>query len=167
MTTTDGYHQLYRRRKRGELIEYLGGNNPACAKCGSTTSLEFDHIDPSTKSFNINARYWQGVDVLQDELDKCQLLCESCHLTKTRVERSKYFHGKPYAFEERGCVCDECLDAKRAWDALPDDQRRRKPIKLWLIRNPEALPKAKPPSEYTPPPSSSWWLDTFLESIPR
>jgi hypothetical protein len=38
------------RRKR--LIEMLGGK---CARCGSAESLEFDHIDPSTKKFTISS----------------------------------------------------------------------------------------------------------------
>lgn len=68
------------------LIEKLGGK---CVKCGCTERLEFDHIDPSTKSFNISAGYHKSKEVLQEELAKCQLLCNKCHIEKSK-EDSKF-----------------------------------------------------------------------------
>ena len=63
------------------LIEKMGGK---CVECGCKEALEFDHIDPSTKSFNISGGYTKPKEVLQEELLKCQLLCVSCHKEKTR-----------------------------------------------------------------------------------
>jgi 5-methylcytosine-specific restriction endonuclease McrA len=61
-------------------IEYLGGQ---CVSCGSTERLEFDHIDPSTKSYNIGKMWSLSQAKLVSELDKCQLLCYDCHRVKT------------------------------------------------------------------------------------
>jgi len=65
------------------LIEKLGGK---CVECGCTESLEFDHIDPSTKSFNIAAGYTKPKEVLLEEVAKCQLLCNKCHIEKTKKD---------------------------------------------------------------------------------
>ena len=65
------------------LLEKLGGK---CVECGSTEALEFDHIDPSTKSFNISAGYHKPKQVLEEELSKCQLLCNKCHIQKSRKD---------------------------------------------------------------------------------
>ena len=65
------------------LIEKLGGK---CVECGCTESLEFDHIDPSTKSFNIAAGYTKPKKVLLEEVAKCQLLCNKCHIEKSKKD---------------------------------------------------------------------------------
>ena len=65
------------------LLEKLGGK---CVECGSTEALEFDHIDPSTKSFNISAGYHKPKEVLENELSKCQILCNKCHIQKSKKD---------------------------------------------------------------------------------
>ena len=60
------------------MLCMLGGK---CVDCGTTKNLQFDHIDPSKKSFNISC-------VLSErtlkELEKCELRCGNCHLEKTK-----------------------------------------------------------------------------------
>ena len=68
------------------LIEQLGGK---CVHCGALDRLEFDHIEPATKSFNISSGYHKKWAVLQEELSKCQLLCNSCHIAKTKIDLKK------------------------------------------------------------------------------
>jgi hypothetical protein len=65
------------------LIEKLGGK---CVECGCTETLQFDHIDPSTKSFNIATGYTKPKEVLLEEVAKCQLLCNKCHIEKTKKD---------------------------------------------------------------------------------
>ena len=64
-----------------------------CAKCGNDDHrvLEFDHIDRSTKSFNIGDIASKGYSIkrLQEEIDKCEVLCANCHRIKTYEERKK------------------------------------------------------------------------------
>tara|TARA_B100001113_G_C20920908_1_gene540043 strand:+ start:57 stop:779 length:723 start_codon:yes stop_codon:yes gene_type:complete len=69
----EGYH-----KRRKLLVEMLGGK---CVDCGTTENLQFDHKDPSEKSFRISC-------VLSErtfkELEKCELRCGDCHLEKTK-----------------------------------------------------------------------------------
>jgi 5-methylcytosine-specific restriction endonuclease McrA len=71
-----------RARKKQEAIDYLGGK---CVGCGTTHNLQFDHIDRSLKEFNITKRIDLGFEKIKPELDKCRLLCKSCHNIKTRA----------------------------------------------------------------------------------
>jgi len=63
-------------------IAYKGG---ACILCGynrCSKALDFHHVDPSQKEFNLSGAYdkykktWKELMV---ELDKCVLLCSNCH----------------------------------------------------------------------------------------
>lgn len=75
--------QINKRNKRKEMcLELKGGE---CLHCGSKDNLEFDHIDPSTKNFNIAEGYCREMDTLLEELKLCQLLCRKCHLKKSRT----------------------------------------------------------------------------------
>tara|TARA_R100000742_G_C4246344_1_gene65233 strand:- start:83 stop:778 length:696 start_codon:yes stop_codon:yes gene_type:complete len=73
------YRTEWRHNRRKLCIEKLGGK---CVQCGATERLQFDHIIPSEKSFNICYSY--NLEKVFEELDKCQLLCPKCHLEKTK-----------------------------------------------------------------------------------
>lgn len=94
-----------------EYIDMLGGK---CVKCGENKNLEFDHIDPNTKSFNICVGWSRRKEVIVEELKKCQLLCKSCHVEKSIVESGKKIakntHGTISSY--RYCKCDLCKMAK-------------------------------------------------------
>ena len=65
-----------------ECKEKLGGK---CVKCGVKERLQFDHIHPKNKSFEITKRLLMGDrKKFEEELSKCQLLCYDCHLEKTK-----------------------------------------------------------------------------------
>lgn len=80
-------HQLYGlQQKRGKdrkikLIQLLGGK---CNRCGynkNYAALQFHHINPKEKSFNLDLRKcsnssWNN---LLEEAKKCELLCANCH----------------------------------------------------------------------------------------
>ena len=85
---TSEQKEKHNKVKRGKveerkklLIEMLGGK---CKSCGTTKNLQFDHIDPTTKSFSIAKKY--RCPVVFEEIKKCQLLCYECHLKKTSEE---------------------------------------------------------------------------------
>jgi 5-methylcytosine-specific restriction endonuclease McrA len=86
------------------LIDKMGGK---CIECGSKEQLEFDHIDPSTKNFNISSAYNKTKEELFEELTKCQLLCNKCHLKKTKnnrdfVPKTNYNGGRPLKYKHLG-----------------------------------------------------------------
>jgi|SRR6185437_9146846 len=119
----------YHERKR-QALTLLGG---ACVQCGTTEDLEFDHIDPATKTFTITERIFRTWDQLLPELAKCQLLCETCHAAKTnehyklqaarRPPRAKQLalpvrvpsvaHGSAAMYNHYKCRCPACREAHR------------------------------------------------------
>lgn len=80
----NAYQREYQKKRwakrKQELIDFLGGK---CVKCGSTEELQFDHIDPSTKSFTIASCPTASEERMMAEIKKCQLLCRKCHEEKT------------------------------------------------------------------------------------
>jgi hypothetical protein len=60
-----------------------------CADCGTTDLivLNFDHRDPATKLYNIStllsARNKFSVQILRDEISKCDVVCSNCHIHRT------------------------------------------------------------------------------------
>jgi 5-methylcytosine-specific restriction endonuclease McrA len=58
-----------------------------CVDCGSDENLEFDHIDPELKRFSVSQIMLGRFDVLEEEMEKCQLLCHECHGVKSAMER--------------------------------------------------------------------------------
>lgn len=103
------YHQRMNRAR-----DSLGGK---CIKCGSSEELEIDHIDRDKKSFPI-AKFWSySIARFKEELNKCQLLCESCHKEKTLIDlgkkSAKNSHGTLSTV--RYCKCEECRKVKNAY----------------------------------------------------
>ena len=66
------------------LVDELGGKCIDCGFKAHLAALEFDHVDPSTKKFEIGRRICQK-DYLEllDEVKKCVLRCANCHRIKT------------------------------------------------------------------------------------
>ena len=86
-------YNLARYNKRmAEAIEILGG---ACVVCGSTEELQLDHLNPSTKKFNVAKLWSTNQENFLNELTKCQLLCFSCHQLKTILWDKKQTLHKP------------------------------------------------------------------------
>ena len=68
------------KRKLDAIIQ-KGGKCEVCGYSKNISALDFHHIDPSTKLFQIDARTFANtnLDALQVEIDKCSLLCANCH----------------------------------------------------------------------------------------
>ena len=85
-----------------------------CIKCGSIEKLELDHINPENKKTH---RIWSfKKDRFDEEVQKCQVLCHSCHLQKTKewyVTNRK--HGRTWY--KYGCRCEICRGAQRKHNA--------------------------------------------------
>lgn len=119
------YQKEFRIRRRTMIRSHLGGS---CVVCGSTENLEVDHIDPSTKLFNIANSLHKKWEEIVKELEKCQLLCKPHHIEKTNsellgrvpVNKGVITHGKQYPAYTLKCSCDDCKEYKR----LRNQQRR-------------------------------------------
>lgn len=79
------------RAKMGKrsVIKYCRNlRNNKCEICGNTTNLDFHHKDPTNKKFNITERRFL-TGILFDELERCILICRSCHLKLHRDKNNE------------------------------------------------------------------------------
>ena len=68
-----------RRKVKRTLVEEAGG---ACRVCGydrCITALEFHHLEPADKQFNLSHRSARSMTSSRAEAQKCVLLCANCH----------------------------------------------------------------------------------------
>lgn len=95
----DKNREKLRRQRRNWNLEYGGKNKAAwnsflkisrldqCSICGYNrciAALEFHHMDPESKKFNIGnitRRPFTPENVIEllEEIDKCVILCANCH----------------------------------------------------------------------------------------
>ncbi len=61
------------------LVAQKGGGCILCGYSACTAALEFHHVDPEHKDFQINKRWSMSKENLLEEIDKCVLLCSNCH----------------------------------------------------------------------------------------
>lgn len=68
--------ERYRKKK-----EFVDAQKTQCKKCGDDRFyvLDFHHIDPNSKKFTIGQFKKGSFKKLQDEIDKCVVLCANCH----------------------------------------------------------------------------------------
>ena len=83
------YFAEERRKLREFAYNYLSVHH--CVQCGEAdpVTLEFDHLDPAKKRFNISHGIQNTVllEILIKEINKCQILCANCHRKKTAREQ--------------------------------------------------------------------------------
>lgn len=114
------------------MVEYKGGE---CCRCGydkCQRALVFHHRNSSEKEITLSRNYGRKWEVLQQELDKCDLLCSNCHMEvhdlvegnrfqdlevpeqKKREIRSCQWCGKDFkAWHDRSSFCSRDCDAAR------------------------------------------------------
>ncbi len=97
---TNTYHSQTRRAvtRKMKYIALLGG---ACSVCGydkNLAALEFNHIDPATKSFGIDMRKLSNANevILLEEIRKCNVLCANCHREHHYPELNSNIVGKNF-----------------------------------------------------------------------
>ena len=62
-------------------VEYKGGKcqHKDCGYFKCLTALEFHHLNPSQKDFQISSSSTKPWEIIKKELDKCLLVCCRCH----------------------------------------------------------------------------------------
>lgn len=81
------YRNYYAKRQR----EFLAKWRKPCQKCGEQRLylIQFHHIDPTTKEFNIgDGLSHKNAKTCEEEIKKCVCLCSNCH------DEFHYFYGK-------------------------------------------------------------------------
>src|SRR5580693_3620190 len=94
-------HALRKKRRS----QWIAAHGP-CRQCGSYLNLEVDHIDPKQKKIDLG-KIWLSNDAKRnEELVKCQVLCEKCHYKKSGLEKRR--HGRK-CYVQRKCRCPICV----------------------------------------------------------
>jgi hypothetical protein len=75
------YQGKRRKQRKLILVAEKGGKCSICGYKDNLACLDFHHLDPRQKSFDITAReiYAKPMEILRAESAKCQLLCCRCH----------------------------------------------------------------------------------------
>jgi len=75
-----------KRKKKKSFWEELTKDD-VCEDCGKTQDIEYHHIDPSTKSFNLgDGKFLYGREKLICEKAKCIPLCKNCHKNRHKTD---------------------------------------------------------------------------------
>jgi len=89
-------HMVQRRREKVKLlaINYKGNQ---CFDCKLSfveyNVYEFHHLDPNQKDFGFSDGLTRGWAKIQEELDKCVMLCCLCHRKRHFSELDPVFNG--------------------------------------------------------------------------
>jgi len=98
------YKKTKRPEKHKERIAWLDAQKAKpCEDCRNTfppECMDFDHIDPSTKLFNVSQAVVSGnnLDSITAEIAKCRLICANCHRIRTARQQRRS------GIAERECV---------------------------------------------------------------
>lgn len=104
-------------KRKLELISYKGGKCEMCGYNSNIAALEFHHIDPNEKEFQLDARHLSNtsLDKLKKEADKCKLLCANCHRTlhnpdlEIEIVKTLVKDSEKLSFENpKGQICPVC-----------------------------------------------------------
>ena len=85
------------KKKYTDFINNIKCEIGGCKQCGwfdkdNLHVLQFDHIDRSTKLFNVSALASSKIEIIEEEIKKCQLLCVNCHKLKTIDQLGYYLY---------------------------------------------------------------------------
>jgi len=84
------------KERRAFINEYK--SKCSCGKCGDTRPyvLDFHHLDPSTKLFDLGNASTKGIKTIEEELKKCITLCRNCHSEFHYLEKEQNINIKLY-----------------------------------------------------------------------
>lgn len=83
--------RIYTTKMREEVRSHLQKlkEDTPCTDCGVNYPyyvMQFDHLND--KKFNMaNTRKWSSWSVVQNEIDKCEIVCANCHAEWTHQRR--------------------------------------------------------------------------------
>lgn len=73
----------------------LAAKSQSCKDCKLNYPpyvLDFDHRDRSTKRFCVGSAVTCAVDVLLDEISRCDIVCSNCHRTRSYIRGDQVFN---------------------------------------------------------------------------
>lgn len=85
-----GKYRSNRRNLAKRFIEEYKQSNSVCADCGISYPphiLDFDHIKGTKIDGVANLVRAANMDLIKDEIDKCEIVCANCHRHRTWIRR--------------------------------------------------------------------------------
>jgi HNH endonuclease len=85
LDTTEARKALCRaadERRRQERKLFVISHKQKCLRCGfseNPVALQFHHRDPALKSFELSKSKNKTLEILKEEIAKCDVLCANCH----------------------------------------------------------------------------------------
>jgi hypothetical protein len=79
-----------KRKNRKHFIDSLK-TKKGCVDCGydkHPEALQFDHLPEHIKKFNISKSCLKPLNVVLNEIKKCEIVCACCHAIRTHKRRS-------------------------------------------------------------------------------
>ena len=121
-------HSLKMKQK---AVNYLGGKCQVCGFDENTACLDFHHLDPTQKEFDISKKCRSTWKNLKPELDKCILVCKNCHtmIHYTHLSKEK---------DKIDLTLDLTDDLNIEWDELINIFKR----KYIMFKKPEEIKEA-------------------------
>ena len=120
MATPEEQREYQRQWVAKRRATWFAENGP-CVRCGTWDDLQLDHIDRTTKIHHV---IWSWSSARRNaEIAKCQVLCQLCHLQKSKEYREGQYtrlvvdHGSKTMYDSHGCRCDLCRKAASAYKA--------------------------------------------------
>lgn len=77
---------VVREENRQNIFNFLKDKKCVDCKKNNILVLEFDHIDPSLKSFNVTDSLDSSWKTILKEIEKCEIRCCNCHKVKTHKQ---------------------------------------------------------------------------------
>lgn len=146
-------------KRKLELIKSRGGKCELCGYDRNIAVLEFHHINPDEKEFQLDMRHLSNTSLerLKEEADKSQLLCANCHrevhnphlgmdevedLVNTEAKDKTSFEnmtgsvcpvcGKRFPKSKGKIYCSkECRDADKHYPSLEEVNEQYEILKNW------------------------------------
>lgn len=91
-------HNLRKKIYKAELFKFVNNikSKNGCSGCNITNPicLDFHHIDPNNKVDTISnlIRNQKPKNIIQQEIDKCIILCGNCHIIEECKKKENIYH---------------------------------------------------------------------------
>lgn len=69
----------FRQRRKNNLVKFLGNKCCLCGYKKSNAALEFHHLDPKSKKYQLSSGNCHNIQEDIEEAKKCILVCSNCH----------------------------------------------------------------------------------------